>query len=214
MQCMNKEVNGQRRESERSRECRFGFQNITHFPPLHVIMGCLGNENNKRVRDVGVYIDGLFERGTLKMYPEQKSWMLKSILDSAHCRHIFSVASKSAKPLKKMLLTKKNLCFPTCWRHPQCKNSWQKCQKWEDFSKYSVLSLLSPPQCLFLLLLYFVNWDCIITTRHSKLFQVYELTECFYSDHLTLHKRPSNICTSSAVKKQLQPYVKSIQPSL
>lgn len=54
--------NGER-ESERSRECRFRFQNITHFPPQHVIMGCLGNENNKRVRDVGGYTKMFFSDG-------------------------------------------------------------------------------------------------------------------------------------------------------
>lgn len=61
---------------ERVREiekCRFRFQNITHFPPRHVIMGCLGNENNKGVRDVGGYEEGLFQLEMLKTNPEQKS---------------------------------------------------------------------------------------------------------------------------------------------
>ncbi len=69
---MNEGVNGQQRETERLRKCRFRFQNITHFPPRHVIMGCLGNGNNKRVRNVGGYEEGLFQMRMLKTYPENK----------------------------------------------------------------------------------------------------------------------------------------------
>lgn len=62
-------MDNKERKSEGKRECRFLFQNLTHFPARCVIMGCLGNENNKPVWDVGGDRDWLFQ---LKTYPEPK----------------------------------------------------------------------------------------------------------------------------------------------
>lgn len=160
--------NGQWRESERSRECRFQFQNITHFPPQHVIMGCLWNENNKRVRDVGGYT----KMGMLKMYPEQKGWTLKSILGSAHYSHIFSAATRPDRPSRKLLLLSKTFVFSLVNALHSLKIVPESIRSGWIFYVFFLLPLPQPSQYLFLLLLYSSehrNQDCIITTCFSKL---------------------------------------------
>lgn len=209
-------------ESERLGECRFRFQNITHFPPQHVIMGCLGNENNKRVRDVGGYEEGLFQMGALKTYPEQKGWTSKSILGSAHCRHIFFAATRPARPMGKMLLLNKTFIFSLvnalCGikivpvSNPSGRISQIFCFHSPFFAATfpmprlpaSVLSWTVKPG------LHHHNTSLQTTQGHK----LHKIDRVLPVPTPNVPKRPLNICTSSAVKKQVQLYVKSIQPSL
>lgn len=111
--------------------------------------------------------------------------------------------------LEEDAITEQNLCFLACYRPPWCKNSARMHPKWKDFF---LLPLPQPSQYSS----EHKNRDCIITTCFSKLLKFMngiKLTE-FQSEHQMLQKCPSNICTSSAVKKLLQSYLKSIQPSL